>query len=164
MPAVDQCNIFLREGLGNEFFQHRGACCGLRACLDDRRIAPSNACREHAERQEHRKIERGNDQRNAVGHFINSGHRTGKAHQTAEMPLRSCPFSESSDRFIDLNNDRTDVAQVCLYRASAQILMKCRLKLLFVRNDSIFQFFQLLYAPFDIERFPGTEVRPLFFD
>lgn len=161
VTAVHERDELRREDLGDELLECGGAGCRLGAGLHHHGIAAADAGRHHAQREQYRKVERADDQRDAVGHLIDFGNQAGEAHKAAEVPLGTRPALESANHLVDFHNGRADVAEVGLHGAAPEVLVQGVFKFLFVRSDRVAQFLQLADAPIHVKGCARAEEVPL---
>ena len=109
VSPVDQGDILGRKQVGDETFQHGGAGGRFGTRLYHSRVAAGDACSQHAQRQQHREVERADNQCNAIGHLIYLGHYAGKAHQPTIVAFGSCPTTQPTDGLVDFGDDRKHV-------------------------------------------------------
>ena len=164
MTAIHHSDIVFRESFGNQPFQYFGAGYGLGTDLDNRGVSSRKACRQNAQGKQNRKIERADNQRNAIGHLINPGDQARKARQSAEMHFRPCPSFQPADYFVYLHDCGADIAEKRLRAVSPQILVERVLQYFAIVLNSIPQFFQRFDSPGDRQCLSGKKEFPLVFN
>ena len=127
-------------------------------------VAAGDTGRQDTERQQYRKIERADDERHAVGHFVDLRANARKALDSAEMCFRLCPFSESLHGFRDLGQHDADIAEIRFCGTAAEIITECGGKQRLVCNDCIFEAFELPQPEFYGQCLSGSEEPALCLD
>ena len=164
MPAVNQRDIFLRIQLREHLLHDCRTARRFGACLDDSGVSASERRGQDTECQQHRKIKRADNQRDAVGHLVDLCHGAGKTLQTAEMNLRLCPFPDAVQCFIDLRNRHADIEQIGFGCASAEVCLQRGAQAVAVGNDLLFEPCELPDAESDRQCLACLKESALFFD
>ena len=73
------------------------------------------------------------------------------------MGLRTAPAGKSGNHFVDLKNDRADVAEISFRFRPAEILVQSGENFIFVITYSLAEPFQLADPPCGVECFPASK-------
>ena len=157
VSAVYNCHIFIGIYFRDDLLHKLRTVLRLGACLDHRRVSAGDGSNQNPEGQYEGEVEGAYDERYAVWNFVDLGGDTWKAVKATKMRLRPGPRAKAFHGLVDLEDEASDVAEVCFHRGSSKISVQNILKDLLILDNCCLKSSQLSEPEFDIQGSPGIK-------